>query len=71
MKILTPQQKRDRKHAMFLEWLKRSNDKSTTLYDLRTELAKKYGYKNERVVQQTIIRLEKGQSDNKNNTIDN
>lgn len=57
---LSPEQKRERKREMYKEWLKRSKKQGVILYDLRTELAEKYLYKNQKVVEQTIIRIEKG-----------
>lgn len=55
---LTPEQKRLRKKEMYAEYLKRSKKPNTILYELRTELAQKYGYKNEKVVEMTIFRIE-------------
>lgn len=54
---LSPEQKRERKKEMYNEWLKRSKKAGIILYDLRSELATKYGYKNQKVVEQTIIRI--------------
>ena len=56
---LSPEQKRLRKKEMFLDWKKQSKKPNIILYELRTKLAEKYDYKNEKVVQQTIIRMEK------------
>ena len=55
---MTPAQKRLRKKEMYSEYQKRSKKTNTTLYELRGELAKKYGYKNEKVVESTIVRIE-------------
>lgn len=55
---LTPEQKRLRKKEMYAEYLKRSKKPNVILYELRAELATKYGYKNEKVVESTITRIE-------------
>lgn len=54
---LSPEQKRERKKEMYKEWLVRSKKPKTTLYDLRSELAEKYQYRNQKVVEQTILRI--------------
>lgn len=56
---LTPEQKRLRKKEMYSEYLKRSKKPNVILYELRSELAVKYGYKNEKVVEYTIFRMKK------------
>ena len=54
---LTPEQKRQRKKDMYAEYNRRLKNRKITLYDLRVELAEKYGYKTERVVEQTIVKI--------------
>lgn len=63
---LTPEQKRERKTAMLKEYYKREVKlrKDETLLSLRIELAAKYDYKNEGVVEQTIIRDRKSKLQN-------
>lgn len=62
---LTPQQKRQRKRDMYEEYQKRSKKAGIILYELRSELARKYHYKNEKVVEQTIIRMDTEEKNNK------
>lgn len=64
---LSPEQKRERKREMYKEWLKRSKKQGVILYELREELASKYLYKNQKVVEQTIIRIEKNKKNNGTN----
>lgn len=54
--ILTPEQKRIRKAEMLKEFHVLARKKKQSLIDIRTYLAAKYGYKNEKVVEQIIIR---------------
>lgn len=66
---LSPEQKRERKREMYNEWQKRNKKQGIILYDLRSELATKYGYKNQKVVEQTIIRIENIKKEKENATI--
>ena len=54
---------------MYAEYNRRLKNRKITLYDLRVELAEKYGYKTERVVEQTIVKInnDKKQKDARTN----